>query len=200
MVTAPASPPGADPDWPADAVEVGRVVEAWGLKGGIRVRPFASDPQALFGSRRWFLLPSERAVPLRPGAARLPTRLKITQAREQGDAIVATAQEVQDRDAAEALRGARIFVARSSFPSAGADEFYWVDLIGMGVVNRQGEALGRVVGLIDTGAHSVLRVAPEGAVAGDPASAERLIPFVGAYIDEVSLERRTIAVDWGLDY
>ena len=174
-----------DPDaWPADAVEVGVVTGAWGVKGGFKVQPHAAQPQALFSSKRWWLRAAD-------GRARL---LRIVQAREQGDAIVASAQEVPDRDAAEVQRGARIHVARSSFPSTGDDEYYWVDLIGLAVVNREGEALGRVADLIDTGAHSVLRVQAEGE------EGERLIPFVAAYVDGVDLAARRIDVDWGLDY
>ena len=185
--------------WPEDAVEVGIVVDAWGLKGWIKVKPFASDPQALFSSRRWFLKPSDKTGVLRPASVvkPLPPLLRITQVKEHGEVVVALAQEVPDRDAAEALRGARVFIGRSSFPTAGADEYYWIDLIGLNVVNRQGEQLGTVAGLIDTGPHSVLRVAPEGVV--DEAG-ERLIPFVAAYIDTVSVERRLISVDWGLDF
>lgn len=183
------SGPGADPDedWPADAVEVGRVLDAWGIKGAIKVQAFAKDPQALFSSRRWHLEPPETA---RGAARRL---LRITSAREQGDAIVAQAREVEDRNAAEALRHWRVFVSRTSFPTADADEFYWVDLIGLDVVNREGVALGRVVDLLDTGAHSVLRVEAQGA-------AERLIPFVAHYIDDVSIEQRRIVVDWNADW
>ncbi len=201
-MNAAARPPGADPAWPEDAIEVGRIGEPWGLKGWIKVQPFAADPQALFSSRRWFLLPSEKTGPLRQtGAAAIPSLLKITQVKEHGDVVVALAQEVPDRNGAEALRGARVFVGRASFPTPGADEFYWVDLIGLDVVNRDGARLGTVAGLIDTGPHSVLRVAPEALPDGVSAQeAERLIPFVGAYVDAVSLERRLITVDWGLDY
>lgn len=180
--------PGDDtPAWPDDAVEVGRIVDAWGLKGGIKVLPFAADPQALFSSRRWFLKPAEGA------RTAVPPLLRISGARAQGDVVVATARDLPDRNAAEALKGARVFVSRASFPSAGDDEYYWVDLIGLAVVNREGEALGTVVDLLDTGAHSVLRVQH-----GD--EAERLIPFVAAYVDQVDLPQRTIRVDWGLDY
>ena len=189
-----------DLPWPDDAVEVGRIVGAWGLKGWIKVQPFASDPQALFSSRRWFIKPPEEGAvkrPVAPTAAALPTFLKITEAKDHGDVVVALAQDVADRDHAEALRGARVFVARSSFPTPDADEFYWVDLIGLDVVNRAGERLGRVAGLIDTGPHSVLRVAP---TPGAGESDERLIPFVGAYVDDVSLAERRITVDWGLDF
>ena len=201
-----------EPTFPGDAVEVGRVLGAWGIKGGIRVMPFAKDPQALYLSRHWFIRPPEGpqvVLSTRPGA--YPPVLRITSSKEQGVSVVATAQELPDRNAAEAMKGARIYIARSNFPTVGDGEFYWIDLIGLDVVNRAGEALGTVVGLIDTGAHSVLRLRrPEAvAVPGDPAAAvveaaednaERLIPFVGAFIDGVDLAGRLITVDWGLDY
>ena len=186
--------------WPEDAVEVGRIVDAWGVKGWIKVQPFAADPQALFSSRRWFLKPPEPQGPRRPAApSAVPALLKITQVKHHGDAVVAQALDVADRSGAEALKGARIFVSRASFPSADADEYYWVDLIGLSVVNLQGERLGTVTGLLDTGPHSVLRIAPEGAEPGDEAS-ERLVPFVAAYVIDVSLADKRITVDWGLDY
>lgn len=230
----PGMPGGADhpvgdpfePAFPDDAVEVGRILGAWGIKGGIRVQPFSRDPKALFSSRRWFLKPPEAAGavapppsvagaapaagrgatrPARAGAAAvpapLPRLLRITSSKEQGDAVVATAQELPDRNAAEAMKGARVFVSRSSFPTAGDGEFYWIDLIGLAVVNRQGEALGTVTDLLDTGAHSVLRIRrPDAAPDAPLDAAERLVPFVAAFIDDVNLAERRITVDWGLDY
>jgi 16S rRNA processing protein RimM len=191
----------ASPDeaaWPEDAVEVGRIVDAWGVKGWIKVQPYSASPEALFSSRRWFLQPPETPRPPGPAqaGAPLPALLRITQAREHGSLVVASAQEVPDRTAAEALKGARVFVPRSSFPSTDEGEYYWVDLIGLAVVNRQGEALGTVADLFDTGAHCVLRVLDD---SRQPA-VERLIPFVSAYIDDVDRARRRILVDWGLDY
>lgn len=183
------------PALPADAVEVGRVTGAWGIKGGIRVKPFAADPQALFSSKRWYIQPPETARP--PGvkaAPALPTLLRVVTAKEQGDGVVATAQELPDRSAAEALKGARVFISRASFPTPDEGEFYWVDLIGLDVHNRAGLALGRVVGLIETGPHCVLRIQPEAAEAP-----ELLIPFVGVYVDRVDQAGRCIHVDWDLD-
>ena len=100
-----------------------------------------------------------------------------------------------DRTAAEALRGARVFVARADFPEPDADEFYWTDLIGMTVANRDSVVLGSVAGLLDNGAQSVLRVQPPA-----PDARELLIPFVSRYVDSVDLVGRRIAVDWLLDY
>ncbi|MCU0964619.1 MAG: ribosome maturation factor RimM, partial [Burkholderiaceae bacterium] len=85
------------------------------------------------------------------------------------------------------------FVPRSSFPTVASDEFYWVDLIGTQVFNRDGVRLGEVTGLIDNGAHGVLQVR-------DGEAPERLIPFVAAFIDQVDLPGGRILVDWGLDY
>ncbi len=184
------------PAFPEDAIEVGRVLGAWGVKGWIRVQPFSSDPKALFSSRRWFVRPPEVAGPRPPGAAPWPPLLRITHSKDHGDGVVAAAQELPDRSAAEAMKGARLFIARSSFPTAPDGEYYWVDLIGLQVLNRDGALLGTVADLLDTGAHSVLRVDRPDGDAGE----QRLIPFVGAYIDDVDLASRRITVDWGLDY
>jgi 16S rRNA processing protein RimM len=180
--------------WPDDALEVGRIGEAWGLKGGFRVLPYADPPEALLAASRWHLKPPEDAR-RPPSAPALPAMLEIASVRASGDGLIASSPAVADRTAAEALRGARIFIARSEFPQPAKDEFYWADLIGLDVVNREGVALGSVVGLIDTGPHSVLRIQ---APATD--REEVLIPFVSAYVDSVEPAARRIVVDWGLDY
>jgi 16S rRNA processing protein RimM len=187
-----------DAAWPDDALEVGRIVEAWGLKGWFRVHPYASEPEALLGARRWHLKPADSPVASRAGP-RPPEFLNIREARAHGDGLVAAALGIDDRDAAEALRGARIFVGRSAFPKPGKDEFYWADLIGLAVVNRQGESLGSIVGLLENGQQGVLRIQPV-ARSASPAAEERLIPFVAAFIDDVDLAARRMVVDWGLDY
>ncbi|ABM32469.1 ribosome maturation factor RimM [Paracidovorax citrulli] len=187
--------PILDPaDLPADAVEVGRIADAWGVKGWFKVLPYSADPEALFSSKRWYLQPSEKgAKSFFTGTVLLPIR----QAREHSDSVVAQAQGVDDRDAAEALRGARIFVPRSSFPTAAEDEYYWVDLIGLEVVNREGVALGSVRELLATGPQTtlVLSFPQEGGKEG-----ERMIPFVSAFVDRVDIAGRRIVVDWQPDY
>ncbi len=189
--------------WPADAVEVGRIAGAWGLKGWVKVQPFAADPQALFTSRRWFLQPAPTPIarPVGLPAGPLPSVLNITSVREHGDGVVALGDELTDRNVAEALRGARVFVSRASFPAPEPDEFYWIDLIGLTVVDRQGLTLGEVIGLLETGPHCVLRLRVPGAAADAPLDeAERLIPFVDAYVDKVDLPARRIHVDWSADF
>ena len=177
---------------PADAIEVGRIADAWGIKGWFKVHAFSSAPDALFAAKNWFLLPSEKGAKQFTGTVVLP----VKQARFHSDTVVATSPEVADRNAAEALRGARIFVAREHFPKTDDGEFYWVDLLGLSVVNREGVALGVVTDLMSTGPQTVLVLGYE--VEGK--EQERLIPFVDAYVDSVDLGTKLIVADWQPDY
>ena len=176
---------------PADAIEVGRIADAWGIKGWFKVYPHSAQPEALFSSRRWFLQP--------PGEGTKVFRLAVREAREHADCVVATSPDVADRTAAEALRGARVFVPRSSFPTPAEDEYYWVDLIGLAVRNREGVALGTVKELLTGGSQTTLVLdAAEPDAEGKPV--ERMIPFVSAFVDKVDLPGRLITVDWQPDY
>lgn len=177
---------------PADAVEVGRIADAWGVKGWFKVLPFSATGEVLLTSKQWFLQPSERGARTFSGTVRLPVR----QAREHSGALVAMADGVADRDAAEALKGARIFIARADFPQAAEDEYYWVDLLGLQVLNREGVLLGEVKDLMATGPQTVLVIAYE----EEGKAKERMIPFVSAYVDKVELAERRILVDWQTDY
>ena len=177
---------------PADAIEVGRILDAWGIKGWFKVLPHSASPEALFSSKRWFLQPAEKGARTFTGTV----LLKIREAKEHSDAVVACAQDIDDRNAAEALRGARIFIPRSSFPTAADGEYYWVDLIGLAVINREGLVLGEVRDLLSTGPQTVLVVAYE----EEGKARERMIPFVSAFVDQVDLPGRRITVDWQPDY
>lgn len=177
---------------PADAIEVGRITDAWGIKGWFKVLPYSADPEALFSSKRWFLLPTEKGVKTFDGVG----LLKVKEAKTHSDTVVACAQEIDGRSAADALRGARIFISRSCFPTAQKDEYYWVDLIGLEVVNREGVSLGHVRDLLTTGPQTVLVIDR----VQDGKTVEIMIPFVAVYIDDVKLSECRILVDWQADY
>ncbi|MGG1944350.1 ribosome maturation factor RimM [Trinickia sp. NRRL B-1857] len=183
-------PVGALPD---DAVEVGAIVDAYGLKGWVKVAAHASATQggdALTSAKSWWLVKG-REMKSAP----------VVAAKVHSDSVVAQLRGADDRDQALALRGWRVYVRRSDFPALEADEFYWVDLIGLEVVNEAGVALGSVTDLIDNGAHSVLRVEyPSQGKDGQPVTGERLIPFVGVYVKTVDQAAKRIVVDWEADY
>ena len=178
--------------WPQDAVEVGRILGAYGVKGWIKVQPFSFDASALFGSQSWCLSLERPGLP----AHRL---LKVLAVREQGEDLVAQVEGVDDRTQAEQLRGGVLSVSRAAFPKTPDGEYYWLDLIGLTVRNLQDQVLGQVIGLIDTGPHAVFRIAPPGVEKPTP-SQEVLIPFVSAYVQDVDLAADLIRVDWVADW
>ena len=190
--------PGLEPaELPADAVEVGRIADAWGIKGWFKVLPHSASAEALSSSRRWYLQTAERGARAFTGMR----QLSIKEVKIHADSVVATAQEVPDRSAAETLKGARVLISRADFPAAAPDEYYWVDLIGLQVINRQGVSLGEVRELLSTGPQAVLVLEYPRTDGDRPGMAgERMIPFVSAYVDSVDMPSRRILVDWQPDY
>lgn len=177
---------------PEDAVEVGRIADAWGIKGWFKVVAFSADPQALLTAKQWFLQPPEKGGKPFVGTLSLP----VKQTRIHSGTIVSHSLAVVDRNAAEALRGARVFVAREHFPEIEDNEYYWVDLLGLRVINREGIDLGQVKELLATGPQTVLVLSYEEM----GKERERMIPFVDAYIDNVDKVRSIIIADWQPDY
>ncbi len=193
---------------PSDAIEIGRITDAWGIKGWFKVLPHSASPEALFSAKQWFLLPSQRSMKPQRGqeasAIAQPAwtdalLLDIHEVKNHSDTVVARAHGIEDRNGSEALRGARIFVPRSSFPAAAEGEYYWVDLMGLRVFNREGVDLGQVRDLMSTGPQTVLVIeALPDTEGGKPV--ERMIPFVDAFVDGVDLPAKRITVDWQPDY
>ena len=185
---------------PADAVELGRFLDAWGVKGWVHIQPHSADTRALFESQDWYLLPPEVRFGRGFSAFTGPVRVRVAEIKVHADGIVARLDGMSDRNGAESLKGSRIHVPRSAFPPAEEGEYYWVDLIGLEVVNREGVHLGVVRDLLPTGPTSVLVMEYTETVDGAEKTAERMIPFVAAYIDDVDLKARRITADWGVDY
>ena len=198
-MTSPNGPFEASP-LPDDAVELGRFLDAWGVKGWVHIQPHSADTRALFESQDWFLLPPEAPFGRGFSAFAGPVRVHVADIKVHSDSIVARLDGMADRNGAESLKGARIHVPRSAFPPAEDGEYYWVDLIGLEVVNREGVHLGVVRDLMPTGPTSVLVMEYTETVDGVEKTAERMVPFVGAYIDDVDLKARRITADWQTDY
>jgi len=165
-------------------IVLGRVGEPYGIKGWVRIQPFGDDPLSWRKIPEWYLAAAE------DGDWQAYQLLKL---ETHGNGLVAHLAGVDDRDAAESLRGFLLAAPREALPATAKDEFYWADLLGMRVETLAAEELGTVAGLLETGAHDVLRVE-------DGAGQERLLPFVSAIVREVDPEKRLIRVDWSPDW
>ncbi len=159
---------------------VGHIVGAHGIKGWARVFSNTSprDNITVYGP---LLLEGEDGL-----------QRKEVKGQTSGKHVLVKFQGIDDRNAAEALVGRKLFISKHQLPELQADEYYWSELIGMSVETVHSEPLGTVESLLETGADDVL------VVQGDR---ERLIPFVlGDIVTRVDREDRRIVVDWQADY
>lgn len=160
---------------------MGYVKGAFGVKGWVKIHADTEYSDSLLDYPEWRL--SKNGV---------FNAVEVEAAKVVGDELQVKFTHIADRDTAALLRGCTVEVPREAFAPPGEDEFYWTDLVGMQVKNRNGEHLGTVNNLMQTGAHDVLVVKGE--------YGEKLIPFVSHFIDTVDTGSNTITADWGLDY
>ena len=162
-------------------VAMGYINGAFGVKGWVKVQPSTEYTDSLFDYDVWHLAKGQDSFDA-----------EVIQGHVAGGELQVKFAHVNDRDAAALLRGYTVYILRDDFAQTEDNEFYWTDLVGMAVQNRDDIVLGEVVKLLETGAHDVL------VVRGN--YGEKLIPFVTHYIDQVDEVNRVITADWGLDY
>jgi 16S rRNA processing protein RimM len=159
---------------------MGRIVGAFGVQGWVKVNPFTAEPGGLAQFDRWLVRGRdgwhERAV-------------EDFALHSKGP--VAKLAGCDARDGAQALRGSDVAVRRAQLGDAGKGSLFWVDLVGLEVVDLSGERLGHVEALFEAGDTSVMVVA---------GVKERMIPFVPEYVKAVDAPGRRITVDWKADY
>ncbi len=166
----------------ARRILLGRVHGAFGVRGELKLESFTEPANAILRYQPWILRDAQ-------GRER---ELAGARGRLTAKGIVATFPEVADRDAAEALRGSEVWVARSALPPPQPGEYYWVDLEGLRVVNREGVEFGRVSHLFSTGANDVLVAEGE---------RERMIPFLQPdYIVSIDFDEGVVTVDWDPEF
>ena len=186
---------------PKDAVALGHLQGAWGVKGWLKVTPYSADADVLLQAKTWYLEAPEGRFAKSFDAFTGTVQVGVTACKPHTGALVAQLTACDDRDLAQALKGAQVWVSRADFPqTTSADEFYWVDLIGLRVVNREGLPLGVVHELLATGPTSVMCIHDDACVGEGGKPLERLIPFVAQYVDTVQLAEGLIHVDWQADF
>ena len=155
---------------------MGRVAGSYGVRGWIKVVPGVGVRDALPGVAEWWL----------GGEA-----YRVSEARVHGATVVAKLDGVETREQALALKGATVSVERDALPEAEEGHYYLADLVGLEVVNEQGERLGTVKHWTSNGAQDVMEVA---------GSRTYLIPWVAAVVKDVDLAARRVVVAWGADW
>ena len=162
---------------PRKLVILGRVSGLLGVKGWFKIHSYTDPRDSIVEFDTWVLRTDdgEQTVELEDG-------------KKHGRTVVAKLKAIDDRDQAKALVGAEIAVERDALAPCQPGEYYWTDLEGSTVVTAQGDTLGRLDYLFETGGHDIM------VVAGD---CQRLIPFVHEkVVREVKLDQHVIVVDW----
>ncbi len=167
---------------PTRRILVGRIHGAFGVRGEVKLESLTEPASNLLRYQPWILRDA------------LGREREITDARARpgGKGLIGTLPGVDDRDVAEALRGAELYVPRSALPPPKDGEFYWIDLEGMRVENLDGADFGTVVQVFSNGANDVLLTR------GDR---ERMIPWVRPdFVRELDFDAGRIVVDWDADF
>lgn len=167
-------------------IKIATLKKPYGIKGWLWVFSDMDNRADIFSLPNWQL---KTATGFKP--------LTVREWREQGSGLVASFHEIPDRNIAETMNGATIWVDKSSLPELAEGEYYWSDLVGLTVINTDGDNLGVVKEMFETGAHAIVSVKPTAdSVDGEP----RLIPWHTEVITHVDLTAKTMTVAWGVDY
>ena len=162
----------------ASLVPIGRVLRPHGIKGRVKVEYFGEDLDR-------FLLYREVIIRDRTGRAQT---FEVVEAVLQPPRIILTLKGIQTIEDTDPLINREIFVRRETLPELADDEFYWIDLIGMGVETVEGKRLGRVKTILPTGAHDVFVV--------EGCRREIHLPATAEVIKYVDRERFLVTVRW----
>ena len=159
----------------SERILLGRIVAAHGIRGDVLVKSYAGAPEAI-GSYG-------------PLAGADPGRsFKLRVIRVTAKGVIARIAGVSDRNGAEALAGTDLYVARAQLPTAGENEFYHADLIGLPAVAPDGTELGRIVGVYNFGAGDLLDIALAGS------RRTELIPFNNHCVPEIDLAQKRVVI------
>ncbi len=172
-----------------EMVVLGKVSGVHGIRGWLKIYSYTEPMEAIVAYDHWYLR-REGAAPGGEWAEWQPVTL--LSGKRQAKTVIARIADCEDRNRAEDYRGCQIAVSVSQLEQRrGEDEFYWRELIGMQVRNRQNEVFGYVQDLMETGANDVLVVRAENR------ARDWLIPWSqGDIVTRVDRETGVIEVDW----
>jgi len=159
-----------------ERVCVGRIGAPHGVRGEVRLQSFTGDPLAIadYG-------PLENKDGTRS--------FEIASVRPAKNVLVARLKGVADRDAAEKLTNIELYIPRERLPPPDADEFYFVDLVGLTAVTADGTTFGAVVAVHDFGAGTILELRPDGT------TGSVMLPFTEATVPTVDIPGGRIVID-----
>jgi len=160
---------------PDKRVCLGVVASAHGVRGDVKIKPFTETPE---GPAAYGVLEDKART----------RRFEIITSRVSGNTLVAHFEGVDDRNAAEALKGVELYADRTQLPDPDEDSWYFADLIGLAVYDIDGTQLGTVIAIHNFGAGDVIEIRPQ---KNGPSG---LVPFTRDQVPEVNVAGGRIVV------
>ncbi|WP_426149953.1 ribosome maturation factor RimM [Pseudomonas sp. DC3000-4b1] len=176
----------ATPDSADDLIVIGKIVSVHGVRGEVKVYSFTDPIENLLQYTRWTLR-HEGIV----------KQVEMTRGRSQNKVLVAKLKGLDDREEARLLAGYEICIERSLLPDLTDGDYYWYQLEGLQVINGEGQVLGTVDHLLETGANDVMVVKPG---AGSLDDRERLLPYTDDCVQAIDLDAGIMRVEWDADF
>jgi len=171
-----------------EKVVLGRLGAVYGIKGWLKVQAYTDYAENIFEYSHWLI-----------GREDSWQEAEVVEWRRHNKGLIVKFADVDVREKAQLLTGMEVAVLASQLPELADDEYYWRDLVGLAVVNKQGYNMGTVKSLMETGSNDVLVVKANSNDAFG--KSERLIPFVESQtIEQVDMNERVITVDWDADF
>ena len=167
---------------------MGAILGAHGIKGEVKVKSFAAKPSDIGGYGALSDAKEKRRFDLSIVGTSDATR----------GILIARIAGVADRNAAEALKGTELYVARDRLPKlTDTEEFYFADLVGLQAVDEGGKVFGRVVSVDNYGAGDLLLVAPDGQADADDSF---VVPFTKAFVPVVDVVAGKLVLNLPVDF
>lgn len=165
-------------------IQLGAIQGVFGIKGWLKIFSFCRPKEQILDYSKWQLRTSSSAE-----------IYELQEGKLHSNKIVAKLSNIDDRTLAETLVRSEIWIAKTELPDLVSDEFYWFQLEGLSVINIEGDQLGLVKRMMETGANDVLVVQDKND------KQEILIPYIREQVvKHVDLEQKKITVDWQKDY
>ncbi len=164
-----------------DFILLGKVTKPHGIRGEVKVYPYSKQPENFLVYKEVFVA---------SGNEKEWILYSIEKSRVQGKQVVLKFSDCSTRSVAEEFVGSEIWLQREDLPELDGSEFYWLDFEGKKVVTEDGQELGRVTGIFETGAHDILTVSD--------ADNEYLIPVQENFIASYDKNKVVLSLPPGL--
>ena len=169
-----------------DLIVLGKITSVHGVRGEVKIYSFTDPIDNLLGYPAWTLK--------RDGEVK---QVELVSGRLQGKILVAKLKGLDDREVARTFAGFDICVPRALLPDLDDGEYYWHQLEGLKVIDLQGQLLGRLDHLLETGSNDVMVVKP---CPGSLDDRERLLPYTEQCVQQIDLAAGEMRVDWDADF